>query len=541
MSTVNAARIGELIDYLAPKFKNSRVAPSWPPDAFAIAAYLLQRSGAYICVVEEWPRVSGRSEPARQSKADRWCDEIKKIGDSWRLSSNLGQKAPPEVQNWWQTVQRSKNLRLDQICKRKNLCAALLQICAAADEASRGVGKIGRAASDIFHFNALFTLYRTDSLARDVHSTKAKVLPKHHTPQTGMTLRSLTHDLSLCMPADVNAKWSKYIPPNPKLETGVNLLLVPWPKVVKPCYFKIADPPTGKLRNMPTDEYGFFTYEPPAITSTEVMKLFHSAEKLVGNVDAVVFPELALSGRSFRRIASSLTREGVLLIGGVGERAVGEGRLKSPGRNYVALQMPNPHLEPITQEKHHRWKLDRSQILQYGIGTALNPRKQWWEDICIGERDLHFIALEKWLTVCVLICEDLARQDPVAEVVRTVGPNLVIALLMDGPQTASRWSARYATVLADDPGCSVLTLTSLGMANLCRPQNVKARDLSRSIALWKDPKNGTPIEIELPPKAEGVVLSLAPDYETEFSADGRNDEKRTGFPVLAGIHPVTAP
>jgi hypothetical protein len=33
--------------------------------------------------------------------------------------------------------------------------------------------------------------------------------------------------------------------------------------------------------------------------------------------------------------------------------------------------------------------------------------------------------------MCALICEDLARPDPVAEIVRTVGPNLVIALLME--------------------------------------------------------------------------------------------------------------
>jgi hypothetical protein len=44
-----------------------------------------------------------------------------------------------------------------------------------------------------------------------------------------------------------------------------------------------------------------------------------------------------------------------------------------------------------------------------------------------------------------------------------IGPNLVIALLMDGPQLENRWPARYATVLAEDPGSAVLTVTSLGM------------------------------------------------------------------------------
>ena len=46
----------------------------------------------------------------------------------------------------------------------------------------------------------------------------------------------------------------------------------------------------------------------------------------------------------------------------------------------------------------------------------------------------------------VLICEDLARQEPAAELIRAVGSNLVIALLMDGPQLNNRWPARYAAV-----------------------------------------------------------------------------------------------
>jgi hypothetical protein len=64
----------------------------------------------------------------------------------------------------------------------------------------------------------------------------------------------------------------------------------------------------------------------------------------------------------------------------------------------------------------------------------------------------------------VLICADLARQDPAADLIRAVGPNLLIALLMDGPQLSHRWPARYAAVPAEDPGTSVQTLTSLGMA-----------------------------------------------------------------------------
>ena len=42
--------------------------------------------------------------------------------------------------------------------------------------------------------------------------------------------------------------------------------------------------------------------------------------------------------------------------------------------------------------------------------------------------------------------------DEVAELIRDVGPTLVVTILLDGPQLATRWTARYAGVLADDPG-----------------------------------------------------------------------------------------
>ena len=81
---------------------------------------------------------------------------------------------------------------------------------------------------------------------------------------------------------------------------------------------------------------------------------------------------------------------------------------------------------------------------------------------------------------------------------------------MDGPQTKERWAARYATVLADDPGCSVLSLTSLGMTQLSRPRAEPLR--SRVVALWKDRFNGA-TEIELPRGDEAIAISLSTRYE----------------------------
>ena len=189
----------------------------------------------------------------------------------------------------------------------------------------------------------------------------------------------------------------------------------------------------------------------------------------------------------------------------------------------------------VKQYKHHRWQLDKRQIVQYGLGGQLDPNMLWWEHTSTQARKLTFVSLLGWLSFSFLVCEDLARQEPVARLVRAVGPNLVIALLMDGPQLAGRWPDRYATVLADDPGSSVLTLTSIGMAQLSRPPGVSP---SRSVALWKDAKSGAARQIDLPAGADGLVLNLARHLEEEWSADGRTDGGVAGYPILAGVHPV---
>jgi hypothetical protein len=205
------------------------------------------------------------------------------------------------------------------------------------------------------------------------------------------------------------------------------------------------------------------------------------------------------------------------------------------GTNEVRLSFP-PFAD-VVQRKHHPWKLDESQVIQYGLGGVLSPYREWWEHIdCTGRR-LNFVSISEDLVVCALICEDLARPDPVANIVRAVGPNLVIALLMDGPQTKERWAARYATVLADDPGCSVLSLTSLGMAQLSRPQTGHSR--SRVVALWKDRFNGA-TEIELPPESDAIAVSLSTRHREEFTADGRGDGGNAAFPILSGVHPISA-
>ncbi len=179
----------------------------------------------------------------------------------------------------------------------------------------------------------------------------------------------------------------------------------------------------------------------------------------------------------------------------------------------------------IRQDKHHRWSLDERQIYQYHLGGALHPHIRWWEAIDVPRRSVQVVEVGEGITIVSLVCEDLAQNDDVAEVIRSIGPTIVSTALLDGPQLTSRWSARYASVLADDPGSAVMTLTSFGMAQRSRPSG---HDSSPVIALWKDPARGIR-EISLEPGAQGVLLTVCGARATRRSADGR-------WPVESGTH-----
>ena len=113
------------------------------------------------------------------------------------------------------------------------------------------------------------------------------------------------------------------------------------------------------------------------------------------------------------------------------------------------------------------------------------------------------------------MCEDLARSEPCHEILRSVGPNLLFALLMDGLQISPRWSARYASYLADDPGTAVITLTSTGLDKLSEPTSKE-----RCIAFVQDSK-GQRREINCKEPNGAVRLRLKPTPSKIESIDGR--------------------
>jgi len=172
------------------------------------------------------------------------------------------------------------------------------------------------------------------------------------------------------------------------------------------------------------------------------------------------------------------------------------------------------------------------------LGRTLDPDKKWWEDIDLSNREIAFGLVRDDIVVCALVCEDLARFDPVLPALNSVGPNLVLALLMDGPQLLARWPGRYATVLAEDPGSSVLTLTSLGMVKLARRPGEPE---CRVIGLWKDAHNAGAKELYLPAGCHGLLLSLKNQPTEQMTIDLRGDERTARALTLEEVWPVYHP
>jgi hypothetical protein len=263
--------------------------------------------------------------------------------------------------------------------------------------------------------------------------------------------------------------------------------------------------------------------------------LIEAAARELEPVHAIVLPETAIRIELANEVATILAaRTGLeMLLTGVASSRNG-----TPTNLAGIYRFLNKRVVQRTfQSKHHRWGLDGDQIRRYQLGHMLSPDDQWWEQIDVGGRACYVTSFRSYAALCVLVCEDLARYDPVLTVMNAIGPSLVVALLMDGPQLEQRWPGRYATALADDPGSAVLTVTSLGMVSRSRnpgdPEN-------REIALWKQP-NGRAQVLKLPSRSHGLLLTLTNGLVEQFTLDGRGDGRTTMQFALSAVHGITHP
>lgn len=572
-------KIIELIDALFPNgyldyetYRNTKVdagdsrtprkkgqLPYLCTDLFAIAAILLQRSGAYHHVAPEGKtRHIARMLGVTKSIRDEWV----KVGEAWRGEGlRKGSPPPKKLLDLWEQLWASRDediyVALPAARTAPEWWLPALSLMCIADEAANGLGfEPPHISQAPFQARLIELALQRQFIAGETRFTfstadpdLACVVPKSRTPMLGCTLRSLSHNLALLPPRGLaRAYWlpSEGIKRSDDSDSSarrpkpLNCLLVPMP-------FQIR---AGAFEAIRSDEerWGWFRVRPDwcppsdhiiddgfAQFWTFVRSLIEKAEQDVGKVHVLVFPEAALSSTVFRELATRLRETNVeLLIAGLFDLLQPNERSSEPG-NYAALAAIGENGFISYRQKHHRWRLDRSQIQTYSLGSALDPNFGWWEDIDILSRSLDIYVLRGTTTVTTLICEDLARHDPCQDLVRGIGPNLVFALLMDGPQLKERWPARYATVLAEDPGSSVLSFTSLGLIE--RSNSSGLLKGSRSVGLWRDDRGETK-ELVIPSGSHALCLSLHATDFAEHTLDGRTDRGVSESWRLSGVQPV---
>lgn len=354
------------------------------------------------------------------------------------------------------------------------------------------------------------------------------VQPKCRVTSVGCSLRNLSRNLAAVGPAgSVRCNWRQLgRPTNGEKPGQLNLLLIPIPYEIKGNHFHNTGRDTFGIRQawLPKND---------AEREIFVKRIAELVEKACEEADihGVLFPEYALDYDTVvavRKAIFAASRDSLMfMVSGSSRNCERE-----PG-NIVMTQIWDGvccrekstslvHLDrkahEFSQRKHQRWLLEEGQIGTYGLGSRLDPGRNWWEDHDIGRRELHFFQIAEDTVFTSLICEDLARNDPCHDIIRAVAPNLVFALLMDGPQLATRWPARFAGSLADDPGCTVLTFTSYGLierSNFQFPEGGKS-----VIGLLRD-SSGRATEISLPKGRDAVIVSLQSQKANDKTMDGR--------------------
>jgi hypothetical protein len=519
---------------------------AWPPDLFAFTEVILDRAQAYRFVVSvpdggSWPPSRFNPPPEEMrwppNRFGSWSNAVEAAAREWSAwVEDHEQALPALLLEAWALVLEGISMPLEHLAEGLDwpMCEALLTLHTIADEACAGLfvaldRSDGRGCR--YRARGRELLARTGSLSR-LPTQMLRVLPKVTTPPNG---RECCSRYACVRRPGLETRWHKIPARHPGTDARaehVNVLLLPWPLRVRESDFR---PVGGSVQRLPMEPFGLLEFVPSERLDLELLdRVLLAARDEVGNVDVVALPESAVDATEIGDLEAVLDHHGVVYLqAGVRERPRQPGRL---GHNWVHIGVnswlengtaldPDPPGEwfHLRQNKHHRWSLDEGQIYQYNLAGALHPGIRWWEAMDVPRRSLQLLQVGGEITVASLVCEDLAQYDEVAEIIRSVGPTIVFTILLDGPQLTSRWAARYAGVLADDPGSAVLTLTSYGMVQRSRPPG---REASSVVAMWKDPGRGSR-EIALEPGAHGVVLTLCGESATRRSADGR-------WPVDAG-------
>jgi hypothetical protein len=279
--------------------------PCWPPDLFAICATVLSETGAYVQAVSIG---SGTA-------SGTWHQQSQAHARLWRFNDDLSLANKPAVlDELWAVVKAGLNKPLGTLPNDSELVRALIKLLGIADSASAGFG-INTDEPSLRSVLSLLGKNQNRSLTKQINPDRARVLPKQHTPQSGLTLRSLSHHLCLIRPRGVVVRWQAPIE-MPAIEDAdiLNLLICPWPTTVVAEDFRLVENSTREA-----DVHRFFRYAPKSNGqfASELSARIDKAAQLAGSVHMVVFPELALDERELECARSICRASGVGLLAGV--------------------------------------------------------------------------------------------------------------------------------------------------------------------------------------------------------------------------------
>jgi len=416
--------------------------PFWAADVFAAAAAVVYASSCYA----ELGVALSRNLRERKLKSERATLHID-IGKQWAETGDL----PELVRRHWATLYKSFRLPIEGTSPESTAWKqAALALVAISDEAFAGAGFFPAEQDGTANYvwselvaaknrTGIGVLQLPYSMALLVPNEIACVLPKSLTPAVGCTLRSLTHHLAFLPGRIVVAPEWRINPAGEEINRligqqhhssrrrtaatpdGVfNLLLVPFPYVVHATDFRAVTPASK-------DQDGYFSVsqdwlhdDGKRVSATEMAKfiggLIHNAERDAGPIHAIVLPEIALSEEIAEGVARNLARRhrdlelfvtGIVMEAPNGQRNVAAQYSMVGGKVVIRVK----------QSKHHRWRLEEKQIRQYQLGGVLDPSFNWWEQIDVFGRTIGFGTNRDDAVISALVCEDLARYDPVLPVV----------------------------------------------------------------------------------------------------------------------------
>ena len=532
----------------------------WPPNVFALLSSILYRTGSYkYCLMdcewwsrEEWPHhiiddaklwvdysnnliLSRNKAFDRSRKSYELLRCLTLLKEDWDAVNPIAIDDLRVLDPLFSSQEDENNLKIKEFVK------AILLITIIADATCAGLGFLAQPTPDsrkkyrLFSSVANLLLNTTGSLAT-IPKFHGIVLPKMRTPQGGIVMRSLTHHLTYHT-SEVEVMW-RTIPWLANNEQTLNLMVVPYPTKVYKKDFEMVEQTYHHVKYFRGNIAG--RKKDQEFIDALIEKITHYSSTN-NEIDLVVLPEMSLTEPQYNQLLEQLAASyyrkeyrclqlPIIVAGVIRENT------KTTDTEYIDRAFHNEarmaiffagKWYDITQRKHHRWQLNRSQILQYKLEGHFQADRCWTELSSISQRRLSILVPNAWLAMTALICEDLARQEPVSELIRGIGPTLLMALLSDGPQLSSRWSSRYASVLADDPGTAVLSVTSQGMAERSQPlESIYAKEKpdlkTTTIGFWKDMIGGWR-ELMLEGNCDALLFTISANYTEEFTLDGRTD------------------